>query len=108
VVDALAGNLRMRPQGIVVSALGSASGVICGLLLIVDTRALSANGFRKGSFLISDILFIIRALSPAQPTCKGLPENLGATPESGKDKAPEGPLASTNSALAHELTRVIT
>jgi hypothetical protein len=107
VVDAPAGNLRMRPLGIVVSALGNASGVTYGLLLIVDTCASSANGFRKESFLISDISFIIRAFSPAQPTCKGLPENLGVTRGSGKDGVPKGPLAATNSALAHELTWVI-
>lgn len=42
----------MRRLGIVASVLGTIFGGIYGYLLVADTRALSANGFRQESVLV--------------------------------------------------------
>ena len=42
----------MRRLGIAASVLGAIFGGIYGYLLVVDTRALSANGFRQESVLV--------------------------------------------------------
>lgn len=51
----------MSRLGIVVSVVGSIFGGIYGYLLVVDTRALSANGFRQESVLVD---YAIASLLP--------------------------------------------
>lgn len=51
----------MRRLGIMVSAVGSIFGAVYGYLLVVDTRALSANGFRQDSVMVN---YAIASLLP--------------------------------------------